>query len=146
MAGKITVQFTLHMPAGKATPAPPIWPILGQHGINIGEFVKKFNDSTMETMQKYGWAEILVPVHITVFVDRSFKMDIQPPVTSSLLKYKAQVKSWSGEPNKVKVATISEADLEEIIDIKLPVMNTNKRDSVKRSIIWTAKSLWIEVK
>ncbi len=146
MAGKIQVQFTLHMPAGKATPAPPIGPILGQHGINIGEFVKKFNDDTMETMQKYGGAEIKVPVDITVFIDRSFKMVIHPPVTSSLLKYKAKIKSGSGEPNTTKVATLSEADLEEIIDIKMPVMNTNNRDSIRKSIMGTARSLGIEVK
>ena len=89
MAGKIQVQFTLHMPAGKATPAPPIGPILGQHGINIGAFVKEFNDKTMETMQKFGGAEIKVPVNITVFIDRSYKMEILPPVASSLIKRKA---------------------------------------------------------
>ncbi len=134
------------MPAGKATPAPPIGPILGQHGINIGEFVKKFNDDTMETMQKYGGAEIKVPVDIKVFIDRSFSMEIHPPLTSSLLKYKAKIKSGSGEPNTTKVATLSKADLDEIIDIKMPVMNTNDREAVRASIMGTAKSLGIDVK
>lgn len=97
-------------------------------------------------MQKYGGAEIKVPVDITVFIDRSFKMEIHPPVTSSLLKYKANIKSGSGTPNTTKVATLSEADLEEIIDIKMPVMNTNNRDSVRNSIKGTAKSLGIEIK
>lgn len=146
MAGKVQVQFTLHMLAGKATPAPPTGPILGQHWVNIGAFVKEFNDKTSDLIQQYNWAEIKVPVIITVFVDRSYKMEILPPLTSSLLKYKANIKKWSWEPNKTKVATISESDLEEIIDIKAPVMNTNNRDSIKKSIIGTAKSLWIEVK
>lgn len=134
------------MPAWKATPAPPIGPILWQHGINIWAFVKEFNDKTQETMQQYGWADIKVPVHITVYVDRSYKMEIDPPITPDLIKWKAGIKKWAWEPNKNKVATISMADLEEIVDIKLPVMNTNKRESVLKSFVWTAKSLWIEVK
>lgn len=146
MAGKVQVQFTLHMPAGKATPAPPIGPILGQHGINIGAFVKEFNDKTMETMQQFGGADIKVPVDITVYVDRSYSMVIAPPISSDLIKWKAKVKKGAGEPNKQKVATISEADLEEIIDIKMPVMNTNNRESIKKSLIGTAKSLGIVVK
>lgn len=145
MAGKIQVQFTLHMVAGKATPAPPTGPILGQHWVNIWAFVKEFNDKTMETMQTYGWSEIKVPVIITVFIDRSYKMEILPPLTSSLLKYKAKIKSWAAEPNKQTVATLTEADLEEIVDIKMPVMNTNNRDSIKRSIKGTAKSLGIKI-
>ena len=146
MAGKIQLQFTLHMPAWKATPAPPIWPILGQHGINIWAFVKEFNDKTQEIMQQYGWATIRVPVDITVYIDRSYKMDIKAPIASDLIKYKAKIQKWSGEPNTNKVATISKADLEEIIDVKMPVMNTRNRDSIRKSLIGTAKSLWIEVK
>jgi len=146
MAWKIQIQFTLHMPAGKATPAPPIGPILWQHGINIGAFVKEFNDKTMDTMKQFGGAEVKVPVDIKVFIDRSYKMEILPPITSDLIKWKAGVKKGAGEPNKNKVATVSKADLEEIIDIKLPVMNTNNRDSIMKSIIGTAKSLGIDVK
>jgi len=146
MAKKIQVKFVLHMLAGKATPAPPVWPILWQHGINIGAFVKEFNDKTMETMQKYSGTNIKVPVEIEVYIDRSFSMNILPPLTSSLLKFKAKIKSGSGEPNKTKVATISSNDLEDIIDVKLPVMNTNNRDAARISIIGTAKSMGIEVK
>ncbi len=146
MAWKVTIEFTLHMPAGKATPAPPIGPILGQHGINIWAFVKEFNDKTQETMQTYGGAVIKVPVNIKVYVDRTYSMEILPPITSSLLKYKAKIQKWSGEANKIKVATLSKDDLEDIIDIKMPVMNTKKRDSIRKSIIGTAKSLGIEVK
>jgi len=129
------------MPAGKATPAPPIGPILGQHGINIGAFVKEFNDKTMETMKKFGGAEVKVPVDITVFVDRSYKMEILPPVTSDLIKWKAGIKKGSGEPNTNKVGKISKADLEEIVDIKMSVMNTDDREAIMKSFIGTAKSL-----
>lgn len=146
MSKKVQKQFTLHMPAGKATPAPPIGPILGQHGINIWAFVKEFNDKTQEIMQKFGGADVKVPAVIRVFVDRSFDMSLLPPVTSDLIKYKAKVKKGAGEPNKDKIATLSKADLEEIIDIKMSVMNTDKRESIMKSVIGTAKSLWIEVK
>lgn len=134
------------MLAWKATPAPPVGPILGQHGVNIWAFVKEFNDKTAETMQQYGGANIKVPVLITVYVDRSYTMEIHPPLTSDLLKWKASVKKGSGQPNKSKVATLKKADLEEIIDIKMKVMNTNNRDSIMKSLIWTAKSLGIDVK
>lgn len=146
MAGKIQVQFMLHMTAGKATPAPPIWPILGQHGINIGAFVKEFNDKTLDTMKQFGGADVKVPVDITVYKDRSYDMEIHPPITSDLIKWKANIKKWSSEPNAKKVATISKSDLEEIIDIKMPVMNTHKRASIMESIIGTAKSMGITVK
>ena len=146
MAWKIQVQFTLHMPAGKATPAPPIWPILWQHGINIGAFVKEFNDKTMDTMKEFWWADVKVPVEITVYIDRSYKMNILPPVTSDLIKWKAGVKKGSGEPNSNKVWSITKAQLEELIDIKISVMNTNNRESILKSFIGTAKSLGLEVK
>lgn len=146
MAKKIQVKFVLHMIAWKATPAPPVGPILWQHGINIWAFVKEFNDKTQETMQAYIGTEIKVPVDIEVYIDRSFSMTILPPLTSSLLKHKAKIKSGSGEPNTNKVATLSSWDLEDIIDVKISVMNTNNRDSMRNSIIGTAKSMGIEVK
>lgn len=77
------------MPAGKATPAPPVGPILGQHGINIGAFVKEFNDKTLDTMKMYAPTQVKVPVNIMVYVDRSYDMEILPPVTSDLIKWKA---------------------------------------------------------
>lgn len=133
------------MTAGKTTPAPPVGPILGQHGINIGAFVKEFNDKTMETMQKFAWFDVKVPAKIKVYIDRSYSMELLPPLTSDLIKWKAKVKSGSGEPNKQKVASLSKADLEEIIDIKMSVMNTQKRESIMKSVIGTAKSLGITV-
>ena len=92
-------------------------------------------------MKQFGGAEVKVPVDITVFVDRSYKMEILPPVTSDLIKWKAGVKKGSGEPNTNKVGSISKADFEEIVDIKMSVMNTNDRASIVKSFMGTAKSL-----
>lgn len=97
-------------------------------------------------MQQYAGTDIKVPVVVTVYIDRSFDMQILPPLTSDLLKWKAKVKLGSGEPNKTKIATLSKADLEEIVDVKMPVMNTRNRDSIRKSIIGTAKSMGIEIK
>lgn len=146
MAGKVQVRFTLHMVAWKANPAPPVGPILGQHGINIGAFIKEFNDKTMETMKEFGGFDVKVPVEITVYVDRSFEMRISPPLTADLIKWKAKVQSGSAEPNKTKVATVTKADLESLIDIKIPVMNTTDRAAILKSFMGTAKSLGIDVK
>ncbi len=146
MAGKVQVRFTLHMVAWKANPAPPVGPILGQHGINIGAFIKEFNDKTMETMKEFGGFDVKVPVEITVYVDRSFEMRISPPLTADLIKRKAKVQAGSAEPNKIKVATVTKADLESLIDIKMPVMNTTDRAAILKSFMGTAKSLGIDVK
>lgn len=134
------------MLAGKATPAPPTGPMLGAQWVNIGGFIKEFNDKTLPIMQQYAWTDIKVPVIVTVYIDRSYDMEILPPLTSDLLKWKAKIKVWAGEPNKNKVATLTNADLEEIIDVKMPVMNTRNRDSIRKSIIGTAKSMGIEIK
>jgi len=119
---------------------------LGQHGINIGAFIKEFNDKTMETMKEFGGFDVKVPVEITVYVDRSFEMRISPPLTADLIKWKAKVQSGSAEPNKTKVATVTKADLESLIDIKIPVMNTTDRAAILKSFMGTAKSLGIDVK
>ena len=134
------------MLAGKATPAPPTGPMLGAQWVNIGGFIKEFNDKTMPIMQQYPGSDIKVPVLVTVYIDRSYEMEILPPLTSDLLKRKAKVKLWAWEPNKNKIATLSLADIEDIIDIKMSVMNTRNRDSIRKSIIGTAKSIGIEVK
>lgn len=146
MSKKVQKKFSLHMLAWKATPAPPTGPMLGAQWVNIGWFIKEFNDKTLPIMQQYAGSDIKVPVIVTVYIDRSFDMQILPPLTSDLLKRKAKVKLWSGEPNKTKIATLSLADIEEIIDVKMPVMNTKNRDSIRKSIIGTAKSIGIEVK
>lgn len=145
MAKKVQKQFQLHMIAWKATPAPPVWPILWQHGINIWLFVKEFNDKTSDLISRFWGKDVKVPVNITVYVDRSYEMEILPPITSHLILWKVKQKKGSWEPNKTKVAKITKADLDEIAEIKKPVMNTNNKDSIIKTIIWTAKNMWIEV-
>jgi large subunit ribosomal protein L11 len=146
MSKKVQKKFSLHMLAWKATPAPPTGPMLGAQWVNIWGFIKEFNDKTLPVMQQYAGTDIKVPVNVTVYIDRSYDMEILPPLTSDLLKHKAKIKLWAGEPNKTKVATLSFADIEDIIDVKMPVMNTRNRDSIRKSVIGTAKSLGIEVK
>lgn len=143
---KVAKQFTLHITAGKAQPAPPVGPILGQNGVNIGTFMKEFNDKTRDLMTKFAPADVKVPALITVYTDRSYDFEIGTPITSHLLLWKLKEKQGSGEPNKKKIGTLSKADLVEIVELKKPAMNTNKDDSIMKSIIGTAKSLGIEVK
>lgn len=142
-AKKVKVQFALHMTAGKATPAPPVWPILWAQWVNIWTFIKEFNDTTRELMTKYG--DVKVPCKITVYIDRSYSMEILPPVTSHLLLWKAKQKQWAGEPNKTKIAKLNRKDLLDIVEIKKSVMNTKRVESALKIIAWTAKNMWIEV-
>ena len=142
---KVQDVFTIHMPAGKATPAPPIGPMLWQKGVNIGQFVKEFNDKTRELMQQFGGIDIKVPVVVTVYMDRSYKMEILPPITSHLILWKVRQKKGAGEPNKNKIWKLTRQDLEEIAEIKKPVMNTNNIESIIKSIIGTARNMGVEV-
>ncbi|UFX83244.1 uL11 family ribosomal protein [Candidatus Absconditicoccus praedator] len=144
MAAKVQSQFQLHMPAGKATPAPPIGPILGQHGVNIGQFVKEFNDKTGDMIQQYGGFEIKVPVNVKIFVDRSYEMEVLPPLTSNLIMWKTGLKKGSGEPNKKKSGKLTRQDLEEIAEIKKPVMNTRNIDSIVKTIAGTARNMGVD--
>lgn len=144
-AKKVQSKFKIFLTAGKATPAPPVGPMLWQHGINIGAFTKEFNDKTREMMQQFGGFDVKIPVEVTVYIDRSYDMVLKSPVSSDLIKWKAKVKKWSGEPNTKKVGKISMADLKEIAEIKKPDMNTEDIDAIVRSLIGTAKSLGIEV-
>lgn len=143
---KITKKFTLHVVAGKAQPAPPVWPILGQNGVNIGAFIKEFNDKTRDIMTKFAPTDVKVPAIITVYWDRSYDLEIGTPITSHLLLWKLKQSQWSAEPNKKKIGTLSKADLSEIAEIKRPAMNTNNMESIIKSIAGTAKSLGIEIK
>ncbi len=145
MAKKVQSKFKIFLIAWKATPAPPVGPMLWQHWINIGAFTKDFNDKTRDLMQKFWWFDVKIPVEVTVYIDRSYDMVLKSPVTSDLIKWKANVKKWSWEPNTKKVGKISMNDLKEIADIKKDDMNTDDLDSVIKSLKWTAKSLWIEV-
>lgn len=134
------------MTAGKAQPAPPVGPILGQNGVNIGAFIKEFNDKTRDIMAQFAPIDVKVPAVITVYTDRTYDLDTLPPLTSNLLLWKLKANGWSAEPNKKKIGTLTRADLKEVAEIKMPVMNTKNMDSLIASIAGTAKSLGIEIK
>jgi large subunit ribosomal protein L11 len=103
MAGKITNILNLEVVAGKAQPAPPLGPMLGANGVNIGQFIKEFNDKTMDIMKQFNGADVKVKAQLTIFADRSFELKIGSPVTSNLILWKLGLKSGSGEPNKTKI-------------------------------------------
>jgi len=145
MAKKVQSKFKIFLVAGKATPAPPVGPMLWQHGINIGAFTKEFNDKTRELMQKFGGFDVKIPVDVTVYVDRSFDMKLKSPVSSDLIKWKAGIKKGSGEPNTKKVGKIKISDLKEIAEMKKEDMNTDDIEAITRSLIGTAKSLGLEI-
>ena len=140
MAPKQEIGFIkLQIPAGQANPAPPVGPALGQHGVNIMEFCKAFNDKTKDQMG------MIIPVEITVFADRSFTFIIKTPPAAVLLKKAAGLDKGSGEPNRDKVGTVSESDLEQIAETKMADLNANTVEKAKEMIRGTAKSMGIEV-
>ena len=140
MAKKIIGFIKLQIPAGKANPAPPVGPALGQHGVNIMEFCKAFNAKTQEQMGK------IIPVEITVFVDRSFTFITKTPPAASLILEAAGIPKGSGEPNKEKVGTVTSAKIKEIAEIKMPDLNASDVESAMRMIAGTARSMGIVVK
>lgn len=129
----------LQIPAGQANPAPPVGPALGQHGVNIMEFCKDFNEKTKDQMG------LIVPVEITVFADRSFTFIMKTPPAAVLLKKAAGLDKGSGEPNREKVGTVSESDLAQIAETKMADLNANTIEKAKEMIRGTAKSMGIEV-
>ena len=145
MAKKVIGQIKLQIPAGKANPSPPVGPALGQHGVNIMQFCKEFNAKT----QKDG--EMVIPVVITVYADRSFSFITKTPPASVLLKKYAGLKiskkpgAGSKEPNKVKIGTISRDKIEEIAKLKMPDLNAKDLAGAMRIIEGTAKSMGLEV-
>ena len=140
MAKKITGYVKLHIPAGKATPAPPVGPALGQQGVNIMDFCKAFNAQTA----KIGDG-MIIPVVVTVYQDRSYTFITKTPPASILLKKAAGLAKGSGTPNKDKVGTITQAQVEEIARTKLPDLNTQDMKAAVRSVLGTARSMGIEV-
>ena len=140
MAKKIKGFIKLQIPAGKANPAPPVGPALGQHGVNIMEFCKAFNAKTQEQMGK------IIPVEITVFVDRSFTFITKTPPAPSLILEAAGIQKGSGEPNKEKVGTVTFAQIKKIAEIKMPDLNASDVESAMRMIAGTARSMGIVVK
>ena len=139
MAKKVTGYIKLQIPAGKATPAPPVGPALGQHGVNIVEFTKQFNAKTAEM------GDTIVPVIIPVYADRSFSFITQTPPAPVLIKKACKIKSGSGAPNKTKVATISKADLQKIAETKMPDLNAASLEAAMSMIAGTCRSMGVTV-
>lgn len=140
MAKKISGYIKLQIPAGKANPAPPIGPALGQHGVNIMEFCKAFNAKTQNSDP-----DMKIPVVITVYADRSFTFETKTPPAADLIRKAAGIAKGSGTPNRAKVGSISRAKLEEIAKTKMPDLNTTNLDSAYKTIEGTAKSMGLTV-
>ncbi len=141
MAKKVTAMVKLQIPAGKATPAPPVGPALGQHGVNIIDFCKAFNAKTSSRDQE----GLIIPVLITVYQDRTFTFVTKTPPASVLLKRAASIAKGSGEPNKNKVGKVSEKQVEEIAKTKLPDLNARDLTAAIATVKGTARSMGIEI-
>ncbi|SEI66349.1 LSU ribosomal protein L11P [Lachnospiraceae bacterium A10] len=139
MAKKIEGYIKLQIPAGKATPAPPVGPALGQHGVNIVEFTKQFNAKTADM------GDTIVPVIITVYADRSFSFITKTPPAAVMIKKACKIQKGSGEPNKTKVAKITRAQLQEIAETKMKDLNAASIDAAISMIAGTARSMGVEV-
>ena len=139
MAKKITALIKLALPAGKATPAPPVGPALGQHGVNIAAFCKEYNAQTDDK------AGLIIPVEISVYEDRSYTFILKTPPASVLLAKAAKIKKGSETPNTVTVGSITKAQLEEIANVKLPDLNTTKIESAMKIVEGTARNMGISV-
>ena len=139
MAQKVTVFIKLQIPAGKATPAPPVGPALGQHGVNIMAFTKEFNERTKND------AGLIIPVVITVYADRSFTFVTKTPPAAVLIKKACSIESGSGVPNKNKVAKITREQVKKIVEQKMPDLNAANVDTAMSMIAGTARSMGIEV-
>lgn len=139
MAKEVKAVIKLQAPGGKATPAPPIGPALGQHGVNIGQFVQQFNERTRDA------DGMIMPVEITVYTDRSFEFIIKSPPASVLLKKEAGVEKGSGTPNKDKVGKVTKQQIQKIAQIKFKDLNAYDMPQAERIIEGTARSMGIEV-
>lgn len=139
MAQKITGYIKLQIPAGKANPAPPVGPALGQHGVNIMAFTKEFNERTKNDMG------LIIPVVITVYADHSFSFITKTPPAAVLIKKACGIESGSGVPNKTKVAKITKAQIQQIAEQKMPDLNANTVEAAMSMIAGTARSMGVEV-
>ena len=140
MAKKVMKLIKLQIPAGQANPAPPVGPALGQHGVNIMEFCKAFNAATAGSAPGR-----ITPVEITVFEDRSFAFITKTPPAGVLIKEALNLKSGSGEPNKLKVGTLTRAQLKDIAEVKMPDLNANDVEAAMKIVAGTARSMGVEV-
>ncbi|HDL50676.1 MAG TPA: 50S ribosomal protein L11 [Firmicutes bacterium] len=139
MAKKVDAIIKLQIPAGKATPAPPIGPALGQKGVNIMQFCNEFNKKTKDQ------DGILIPVVITVYADKSFTFEIKTPPVSALIKKALKIEKGSGEPNKVKVGRLSRKQVEEIAKKKMKDLNAESLEAAMRIVEGTARSMGVEI-
>ena len=139
MAKKVEGYIKLQIPAGKATPAPPVGPALGQHGVNIVEFTKQFNAKTADQ------GDMIIPVVITVYNDRSFSFITKTPPAAVLIKKACKIQSGSGVPNKTKVATITKAQVREIAEMKMPDLNAASLETAESMIAGTCRSMGVVV-
>ena len=139
MAKRVEGYIKLQIPAGKATPAPPVGPALGQHGVNIVEFTKQFNAKTADQ------GDLIIPVVITVYADRTFSFITKTPPAAVLIKKACNIKSGSGVPNKDKVATLSKADLQKIAETKMPDLNAASLEAAMSMIAGTARSMGVKI-
>ena len=139
MAKKITAVVKLQLPAGKATPGPPVGSTLGPHGINIPGFTKEFNEKTR------GQEGLIIPVVMTIYADRSFEFVLKTPPAAVLIKKALNIQSGSAKPNKTKVATITEAQLKEIAETKMPDLNAVSLDAAISMIKGTCRSMGVKV-
>ncbi len=139
MAKKIIGMVKLHCPAGQANPSPPVGPALGQHGVNIMEFCKAFNARTQDQQG------LIIPSVVTIYADRTFTFITKTPPASVLLKRAAKIAKGSGEPNKIKVASVSLKDVQEIAEIKMPDLNANDIEAAMKIVMGTARSMGIDV-
>lgn len=139
MAKKVTGMIKLQIPAGKATPAPPVGPALGQHGVNIVQFTKEFNERTAKD------AGLIIPVVITVYADRSFSFITKTPPAAVLLKKACKIESGSANAVKIKVATISQEEIRKIAELKMPDLNAGSIETAISMIAGTARSMGITI-
>ena len=139
MAKKVQGYIKLQIPAGKATPAPPVGPALGQHGVNIDEFTKQFNARTADQ------GDLIIPVVITVYNDRSFSFVTKTPPAAVLIKKACNIKSGSGVPNKNKVATITQEQLRQIAETKMPDLNAATIEAAMSMVAGTCRSMGVKV-
>ena len=139
MAQKVTGLIKLQIPAGKATPAPPVGPALGQHGVNIMQFTKEFNERTKNE------GDLIIPVVITVYADRSFSFVTKTPPTATLILKALGIESGSGVPNKTKVAQLSKEDLRKIAEQKMPDLNCTSVEAAMSMVAGTCRSMGVTV-
>lgn len=139
MAKIIKTILKLNLPAGAANPAPPVGPALGQHGVNISQFISQFNEATKNKVGN------ILPTEIIIFEDRTFEFNLKTPLTADLLRKKVGVEKGSGAPNKQKIGKITKDQIEEIAKIKMPDLNANDLEAAKKIVAGTARNMGIEV-